>query len=54
MDKLFGKYSLENIEIKDKSLAQVISLKPVFIPHSSGRYSKRSLGLITPYIPPDL
>ncbi len=44
MDKLFGKYSVENIEIRDKSLAQVISLKPILIPHSSGRYSKKSLG----------
>ncbi len=44
MDKLFGKYELENIEVKDKSIAQVISLKPINVPHSSGRYSRKALG----------
>ncbi len=44
MDKLFDKYSLENIEIKDKSMAQVISLKPTRVPHSFGRYGRKSLG----------
>ena len=37
MEKLFGKYEVEKIEIKDKSLAQVVSLKPIYIPHSFGR-----------------
>ncbi len=41
--KLFGKYDLDNIEIKDPSLAQVISLKPVRVPHSFGRHAKRRL-----------
>lgn len=44
MDKLFGKYSLENIEIKDLSLAQTVSLKPVLVPHTFGRHAKRGLG----------
>lgn len=42
MTKLFGKYPLENIEIKDKSLAQVISLKPIVVPHTSGRHATKS------------
>jgi small subunit ribosomal protein S7 len=43
-EQLFGKYSLEGLEIKDKSLAQVISLKSVFVPHTFGRHSRKSLG----------
>ncbi len=43
-DKLFGKYPLDNIEIMDKSLAQVISLKPLIVPHTSARHVKRTLG----------
>ena len=44
MDKLFGKYSVENIDIKDQSMAQAVSLKPILVPHTFGRYSKKSLG----------
>ena len=44
MDKLFGKYSLENINISDRSLVQVISLEPVIVPHTSARNAKRSMG----------
>ncbi|NYZ73706.1 30S ribosomal protein S7 [Candidatus Micrarchaeota archaeon] len=43
-DKLFGKYSVENIQIKDLSLAQNISLKPILVPHTFGRHSKKVLG----------
>jgi len=43
-NKLFGKYSLENIEIKDLSLAQTVSLTPVIVPHTFGRHAKRPLG----------
>lgn len=43
-DKLFGKYPLENIDIGDKSLAQVISLKGITVPHSSARHARRTLG----------
>ncbi len=39
--KLFGKYELENIEITDPSLAGVISLKPLVVPHSFGRHAKK-------------
>jgi len=44
MDKLFGKYSVENIQIKDLSLAQNISLKPILIPHTFGRLTRKALG----------
>jgi small subunit ribosomal protein S7 len=44
MDKLFGKYSVENIEIKDMSLAQNISLKPILVPHTFGRHTRKALG----------
>ncbi|MDO8554191.1 MAG: 30S ribosomal protein S7 [Candidatus Micrarchaeota archaeon] len=43
MDKLFGKYDF-TVDIKDKSLAQVVSLKPIAIPHSAGRHMKKVLG----------
>ncbi len=44
MDKLFGKYPVDNIEIKDLSLAQNISLKAILVPHTFGRHSKKALG----------
>ena len=44
MDKLFGKYELDKIEIKDLSLAQTISLKAISVPHTFGRNSKKALG----------
>jgi len=43
-EKLFGKYSLDEIEVKDQSIAQAISLRPVSVPHSFGRYSRKTLG----------
>ncbi len=39
--KLFGKWDINEIEIKDPGLAQVVSLRPVVIPHSGGRHEKR-------------
>ncbi len=44
MDKLFGRWSVENIEIKDLSLAQNISLKATLVPHTFGRHNKKALG----------
>lgn len=44
MDKLFGKYSLDSVVVKDQSLAQNISLKPVIVPHTFGRNSRKVLG----------
>lgn len=40
---IFGKYS-SNVEITDPSLAEYISLRPVYFPHSHGRYIKKYLG----------
>lgn len=39
--KLFGTWSFEGIEVKDKGLERYISLKPVYVPHTSGRYTKK-------------
>ncbi len=44
MDKVFGKYPVDNIQIKDMSLAQNISLKPILVPHTFGRLSRKTLG----------
>ncbi len=44
MVKLFEKYDLENIEVKDPSLRQVISFAPIALPHSFARAKKYSLG----------
>ncbi|HID72549.1 TPA: 30S ribosomal protein S7 [Candidatus Micrarchaeota archaeon] len=35
---------MDKIEVKDRSIAQVISMKAVNVPHSSGRYSRKALG----------
>jgi len=43
-DMLFGKYPLDNIEIKDKSIAQTISLRPIIVPHTFGRHSRKAMG----------
>ncbi len=42
--KIFGKYDVDAVEIKDRSLAQVIVLKGASVPHSFGRQNKRTLG----------
>ncbi len=39
--KLFGKWGFNRIEIKDPGLKNVISLKPVYIPHTSGRHASK-------------
>lgn len=44
MVKLFDKYETEDIEVRDPSLRQVISLSPIALPHSFGRCKKSSLG----------
>lgn len=38
---LFGKWSTADIEIKDIGLSRYITLKPVLIPHTSGRHSHK-------------
>jgi small subunit ribosomal protein S7 len=40
--KLFGKYEW-NAEVKDKTLAQYISINPVIIPHSHARLANKHL-----------
>jgi len=44
VDMIFGKYPVEGIEIRDKSIAQAVSLKPVLVPHTFGRQTRRALG----------
>ncbi|MEM2945432.1 MAG: 30S ribosomal protein S7 [Thermoproteota archaeon] len=39
--RLFDKWDISGIEVRDPGLAQVISLRPVVIPHSGGRHEKR-------------
>jgi small subunit ribosomal protein S7 len=36
--KLFGKWSFEEIEVKNPGLQRYISLKPIHTPHSMGRH----------------
>ena len=35
---LFGKWSLDGVEVKDHGLKQYVSLRPVHVPHSMGRH----------------
>jgi len=39
--KLFGKWSLEGVEVTDPGLKRYISLKPIYVPHSMGRHEHR-------------
>lgn len=36
--KLFGKWSFDEIEVKDLGLKRYINLKPIYFPHTSGRH----------------
>ncbi len=42
--KLFGKWSYDNIVVRDPSLKRYICLKPVFLPHTGGRHEHRRFG----------
>ncbi|RLE59939.1 MAG: 30S ribosomal protein S7 [Thermoprotei archaeon] len=42
--KLFGKWSLEEVEVRDPGLRKYISLKPVLVPHTEGRHAKWHFG----------
>ncbi len=42
--KLFGKWSYDNVIVRDPGLRRYICLKPVLLPHSEGRYQKRRFG----------
>lgn len=39
--KLFGKWSFENVNIKDEGLRNYISLTPIYTPHTAGRLTGR-------------
>lgn len=41
---LFGKWSYDFVDVKDPSLKKYICLKPVRLPHSSGRHEHRKFG----------
>lgn len=41
--KLFGKYSFEGVVVSDSGLKNIISLKPVIVPKTSGRLSQQRL-----------
>ncbi|HEW93376.1 30S ribosomal protein S7 [Candidatus Geothermarchaeota archaeon] len=42
--KLFGRYSFGDVEVRDISLKQYISLKPVLVPWSGGRHEHKKFG----------
>lgn len=45
--KLFGKWSFEGVEVQDLGLKRYISLKPIWLPHSSGRHEHQRFGKST-------
>ncbi|MEZ0289743.1 MAG: 30S ribosomal protein S7 [Sulfolobales archaeon] len=42
--KIFGKWSVIGVEIRDPSLKKYICLKPVYVPHTGGRHEHRRFG----------
>lgn len=42
--RLFGKWSFENIVVRDPSLKKYVSLKPAYVPHTGGRHEHRRFG----------
>jgi len=42
--KLFGKWSYENVVVRDPGLRAYINLKPVYLPHTFGRHEKTRFG----------
>jgi small subunit ribosomal protein S7 len=41
---LFGKWTFEGVVIKDPGLRRYLCLKPMYLPHTAGRYQKRKFG----------
>ena len=39
--KLFGKWSIDDVKCQDLSLQDYVNLKPIYLPHSAGRWSKK-------------
>ncbi|RLG49029.1 MAG: 30S ribosomal protein S7 [Thermoproteota archaeon] len=42
--KLFGIWSFDDVEVENPALRRVISLKPMYLPHSGGRHEHRRFG----------
>ena len=42
--KVFGRWSVKDVEINDPGLAKYISLRPVIVPHTFGRHEHRRFG----------
>lgn len=42
--KVFGKWSVSDVEVKDPGLKRYICLKPMLIPHSGGRHEHKRFG----------
>ncbi len=39
--KLFGKWSYDGVTVSDLSLVDYVTINPVFVPHSAGRWQKK-------------
>lgn len=44
MQKLFDKYDLTEVNVKDKGLGRYINLNPISIPHVGAKYANRQFG----------
>jgi small subunit ribosomal protein S7 len=42
--KIFGKWPLIGVEVRDPSLKKYICLKPVYVPHTGGRHEHKRFG----------
>lgn len=42
--RLFGRWRLDEVEVKDPGLKRYICLKPIVIPHSGGRHEHKRFG----------
>jgi len=42
--RIFGKWRVDEVEVKDPGLKRYICLKPMLIPHSGGRHEHRRFG----------
>ena len=42
--RLFGRWRLDEVEVKDPGLKRYICLKPMLVPHSGGRHEHRRFG----------
>lgn len=42
---LFGRWDTSNVVVSDPSLKDYINLKPMYVPHTHGRFAKRKFGV---------